>query len=215
MSSKMHQKKQRRTFLKKIYFFLQNIDTKIRIICYYIKRKFFIKEEFVEKKDSVGPLDKVLPNNMLKQLRLQRFSKIFFNMAIATSILVFIALLSSLITPLLYFFALVVLIIVVMGLIIFTAGAAFFMPGNPVGIVWGLLSGLVSSGESMSEFVKFCFNITKWISIVGIVLSVIAIVFLSITKSKQKFVVKIIVLSILILVLGVVFAFQMLTGGMQ
>ena len=163
----------------------------------------------------VEPIENLPPKGMLNQLRLQRFSKIFFNMAIATSVLVFIALLSSVVTPLLYICALVVLIIVGVGLILFTAGGAFFIPGNPVGIIFGLLSGLASNSDLMGEFVKFSFNITKWISVVGVVLSVIAIVFLSINKSKQKFVTKIVALSILILVLIAIFAFQMLTGGMQ
>ncbi len=184
-------------------------------MCYYRIKDFKKKEGFVENKDLTGTIDNAPPAGMLNQLRLQRFAKIFFNLAIAVSVLIAIALLSTVVTPLLFIFALIILIIAVIGLILFTAGAAFFMPGNPVGLLWGLLSGLVGSSDSMGEFVKFCFNITKWISVVGVVLSAIAILFLSVSKSKQNFVVKIVVLSILIVVMIAIFVFHMLTGGMQ
>lgn len=169
----------------------------------------------MENKEITTPIENVPPKGMLVQSRLQRFDKVFFNLSIAASVLVLVALLSSFVTPMLFLFALVVLFGVLLALIVFTAGTAFFMPGNSVGIIWSLISKLVGSGEAMTEFVAFCFNITKWISIVGVVLSAIAIVFMSINKNKQHFVGKIITLSILIALLIFVFVFQVVTGGMQ
>lgn len=173
------------------------------------------KETVVENKEVIEPLDNAPPTGMLTQSRLQRFGKIFFNMSIAACVLIAIALLSTVATQLLFIGGLLVLGTALIGIVIFTAGAAFFMPGNPVGFIWGLLAALVNSSDSMGEFVKFCFNITKWISLVGIVLAAIAITFISINKSKQNFATKIVVLSIFIIAFAVVFAFQMITGGMQ
>ena len=149
------------------------------------------------------------PKNILKQSRYFRTSNIFFNLSVTSIILVFVALLSTVLTPLLYFFAVVALFLAIIMLVIFTLGIVFAVPGGLVQKMWSLLTSMVSNSDTIMNITKFCFNSTKWLSIVGVVASVLSIVFIALSKVKNK-VWKIILLGILIVIFCVVFVFQMM-----
>ena len=155
-----------------------------------------------------------LPAKYIAHLRLNRFNNIFFNMSIGLMSIMLIALFSSLIGPVIYFFFVVFLLMVMACMIIFTFGAIFAVPENPVSKIWSFFQVIINANDSVMKITQFCFNSTKWLSLAGVISSVIGIVLISVSKCGGK-VGKIIALSFFILIFVAVFVFQVLTGGVQ
>lgn len=153
-------------------------------------------------------------NQILAQARLNRFTTIFFNFAVTMFCIVWVALLSSLLGQILYFFVLASLFVAIICMIIFTLGIAFAIPGNPVAKLWGFLQKMLSANDSILHVTQVCFNATKWISLVALVLSLIALILVIVGKKQPK-VGKSILLSVFMIVSIVVFVFQLTTGGIQ
>ena len=93
-------------------------------------------------------------------------------------------------------------------------GIAFAIPGNPVAKLWGFLQKMLSANDSILHVTQVCFNATKWISLVALVLSLIALILVIVGKKQPK-VGKSILLSVFMIVSIVVFVFQLTTGGIQ
>ena len=153
------------------------------------------------------------PTNIIVWDRVHRLSKILYSVAITSSILIFVCFLSSIITPLLYATAILVLFTALIMMVVFTLGLAFLLPGRPVARVLDIIQSLIGGGDLVAFITQACFNSTKWLALVGIIASIVSIVLISIGKQRHKGA-KIVLLSILILICGVVFAFQIITGGM-
>jgi len=166
-----------------------------------------------EKEAEVVVTHSTPPAVIVNQDKKHRFAKIFFNMTVASILLIAVALLSALITPLLYIVAVILLFLICVIMFLGTLGAAVVYWGNPVGKVWSFLGTVLNSGGEMGNVIAFCFNICQWFAVAGIALSVGAIVFLSISKNKNK-VAKIVCASILLAIFIIVLVFYLLTGGM-
>ena len=154
------------------------------------------------------------PAKMIVENRINRFGKIFFNFAITVAFLTLFAFLSTLLTPILYIFVLAVLFCVICGIFIFSLGFVLTIPDNILGKLWALLGNLLNSGDSMGVFIAYCFDISKWLSLVGAIVSAISIVFIALTKRRNK-TTKIVILSILMALFLVYFILQIITGGVQ
>lgn len=156
------------------------------------------------------------PSKQEKEARLYRFSRIFFSMAITCLVLVVLALLSSVLAPLLYFFVLmilgVVLIILAIFFAVFTFGLIFAIPDNPIAVLAGFISDLAESGDHLYTALVVCWYVGLGISVAGILISILGIVFVALSKGKAK-VFKIVFLSVLIAVFGGILAFQLFVGG--
>ena len=164
--------------------------------------------------DKTVQLSASLPANVLLESRKARLANIFFNISVASLILVALCLLSSIITPLLFVFTILVLLTVEIVMILCTLGAVFVMKSKPASKVWQLLVGVINSSESLMNITAFCFNITKWIALVGVITSVISLIAFALNK-RDKSIGKITGLIFFIILLGVVFAIHVLTGGAQ
>ena len=156
----------------------------------------------------------VAPVAMLAQARLNRISRICFNLAIALFIAIFAMLLSSILGPILYICVVVLLLLVMGCMLVFTVGAVVVIPGNPLGKVWALFQTITGANDSIMWLTAQMFNATKWVALVGVAVSLLSITLISVSKKQPK-VGKIILLSLAILVMLIVFAFQVLTGGVQ
>ena len=111
-------------------------------------------------------------------------------------------------------FVLAVLFCVICGIFIFSLGFVLTIPDNILGKLWALLGNLLNSGDSMGVFIAYCFDISKWLSLVGAIVSAISIVFIALTKRRNK-TTKIVILSILMALFLVYFILQIITGGVQ
>ena len=165
----------------------------------------------MESKEIISPM---APAHILRQAHVDRFTNIFSNMAVTMSCLILVALLSSILGPVLYLFAVVVLFLVMGCMVVFTMGTVFVIPGNPIAKVWGVLQKVIKGGDSITNIAQICLNATKWLALAAIIASVIGIAILTLSKKPSK-VGRIVLLSILIVLNAAVFAFQIVTGGMQ
>lgn len=166
-------------------------------------------EETIVETTNVAP-----PTKLIVENRLNRFGKIFFNMAITAASLTLFALLATIITPVIYLVALAVLFGIICVIFICSLGLVLAIPDNILTKLWSLLGFVMDSGGSMGSISAFCFNISQWFALAGMILSALGIVFISLTKRKNK-TTKIIALSILTTLLLGVFLFFVITGGMQ
>ena len=155
-----------------------------------------------------------LPTKIINNERRNRFAKIFFNMGIACAILILCALLSLIIAPVFYTFAIVVIFGAIVVIVVFSIGTVFVFGENIVMKLWDLLTLIINSGDKMEIIANYSFIISKWLSVAGIVISAIGIVFLAINKNKGK-VTKIITLSIMLVIFIVVLIFNLITGGVK
>lgn len=152
------------------------------------------------------------PANILNEQRLNRFGNIFTKMAITSAILMLLALLSTMITPILFVCVILVLFTAVILMVVCTFGAVFAIESKPVEKVWSLLKNVLNSGDSMERILVFCMELSKWIAIAGAVASAIAIVFVAVSKATRK-TSKIIWLSIGIVLFVLYFIINIITGG--
>ncbi len=156
----------------------------------------------------------ISPKKIIATSRLNRFGNIFFSISIALISIVGLFLLSSILTPLLWIAAIAAFFVILVCMVVFSFGAVFVMDSEPMAKLWNLFTKLTGSGDSMFSLTQFCFNSTQWISLAGMIVCAIAIVFLSINKTKFK-ALKIVLVAIFIVLFAVVFAFMELTGGIQ
>lgn len=112
------------------------------------------------------------------------------------------------------FFAIVLTFIVIICLSVFTIGLIYFADNNPIPKLFEFIQTIGDSSEKFLNFTKICFNMTKWIALAGIIFSIASIVFTVLTKRSSK-VPKIVLFSLLIVIFVVIFAFQLITGGLQ
>lgn len=154
------------------------------------------------------------PACIFKENQLNRFSKIFSNMTLACVALIGIALLASLITPLLLVVALFAIFLVALVMIIFTIGLIFLAADSPIYKVFEFMGNVAKAGDILGEISAICINSTKWISLAGIIVSVASIVFVSLSKSRGK-VRSIALTSIALIVFLLIFILHLITGGMM
>lgn len=159
------------------------------------------------------------PSKVQNEARFYRFGRIFFNMAITCLILGALASLSVFISPLLYMCALLVLVLVIILVAIVCAictfGLVFLTPDNPVAYLAEFTGNFATKGgDSIYSVVTFCINAANCLSVIGMLASALAIVFIALGKGRGK-VGKIVFLSVTIAVLGGILAFQLITGGVQ
>ena len=161
----------------------------------------------------------VPPSAVVAEMRVFRLSKILFNMTVAIAVINILALLSSIIAPITYAFVLIaVLLFVLLAILlmtVFTFGIVFAIPDGPVQKLWGFLTRFTDSGESVMNVTMILFNSSKWLSLIGIILSVLSALFICLSKSSTFKAAKVTLLVFLTVIFGAVFAFQLITGGMQ
>lgn len=155
-----------------------------------------------------------LPTKIINQERKNRFAKIFFNMSITCAILILCALLSLIIAPVFYMFAIVLLFGAIVVIVVFSIGTVFVVGENIVTKLWEILTLIINSGDKMGIIASYSFIISKWLSVAGIVISAIGIVFWAINKKDGR-VAKIITLSIMLAIFIVVLIFNLVTGGVK
>ena len=146
-----------------------------------------------------------------RSLRMDRFARIFFNLTVAAVVIASLAAIATIFIPLAQLFLIVLVLIFLLGIIVFTFGAAFAMPGNPVGQVWEFL-GKITKFDSMSTLITHIINAIPYVCIVGLVTSVVAL-FLAIFNKYKREVGRIVALSIFIvlLIVGIIIFFAL--GG--
>jgi len=159
-------------------------------------------------------IDIPAPGKMLGDARFNRFSNIIYRWAVALFIAIGVMLLSSILGPLLYICVIILLFLMICAMLVFTLGTVVVMPWNPLSKLWSLLTTLTNSSDTIMGLTAHLFNATKWVSLVDIVVSVLSIILICVGKKQPK-VGKIILLSIFIVLMFVVFGFQVLTGGVQ
>lgn len=125
-----------------------------------------------------------LPNNLISQMRSDRFARIFTNMSITCGVLLILALLSTVVVPLLQIITVLILLVIMLCMVVLTFGTIFLAPNNPVGVVWGIFEKVSKSSESMLDVVKYCLSAIPYLSIIGLVLAAVAITMLSINKQR-------------------------------
>lgn len=152
------------------------------------------------------------PAILAKQAKYNRFGRIFYNLALTSLTLDLIALLSMVLGPIMLLFAIVVLFLAVAAMVVFTFGTVLLNPGNPASRLWSLLGSIMDSADGINTFVGFCVEMTKWISILGLVASICSIVFISLNNSKGK-TGKLVFLIINIVVLAIVLILHLASGG--
>jgi hypothetical protein len=156
----------------------------------------------------------ISPKKIIVSSRLNRFTNIFFSISIALISIVGLGLLSSILTPLLWFAVVALFFIALVCMVIFSFGTVFVMESKPLAKLWRIFTKLTSSSDSMMSISQFCFNSTQWISLAGMIIGALAIVFAIISKTKFK-VLKIVLVAIFMVLFAVVFAFIEITGGVQ
>ena len=156
----------------------------------------------------------ISPKKIIVSSRLNRFTNIFFSISIALISIVGLFLLSSILTPLLWIAVIAVFLVVMICMVVFSFGSVFVMDSKPMAKLWNLFTKLTGSGDSMYSLTQFCFNSTQWISLAGMIIGALAIVFAIISKTKFK-VLKIVLVAIFMVLFAVVFAFIEITGGIQ
>lgn len=154
------------------------------------------------------------PAKMLADARFNRFSNIIYRWAVTLFIAIGVMLLSSMLGPLLYICAIVLLFLMMGAMLVFTLGTVVVMPWNPLAKLWNLLTTLTNSSDTIMGLTAHLFNATKWVSLVGIVVSVLSIILICVGKKQPK-IGKIILLSIFIVLMVIVSGFQVVTGGVQ
>ena len=94
-------------------------------------------------------------NSQLKCMRVHRFGSIFFNIAVACLVLVGIAILATIITPVLYVGLLFAVFAVWLIMVVFTIGLVYVIPNNPATKIWSFLGELVkfNQGEKFFNFI--------------------------------------------------------------
>lgn len=148
---------------------------------------------------------------MITEIRKNRFSKIFSNIAYTSAILALIALLATLVVPLLNFLAIVILFIIIACIVIFSFGAVFAIENNPVPRLWEILSNLTNQ-ETTFKIVDICVKSTLYISIIGICFAVAALLMTIFTKKNKK-AGSIVGLSIIIGILVIYLIIYFVLGG--
>lgn len=153
------------------------------------------------------------------EMRVCRLSKIFLNMTVAAFVLTLLALLSSVLAPVAYAVALIAVLafvlISILVTVIFTFGVILLVSDGPVQKLWEFMTGFAESGDSVMTVTAMLFNSAKWISLAGMVLSLISAIFICLSKSSRYKAVKLIFLALLTVMLGIVFVFYLITGGIQ
>lgn len=152
------------------------------------------------------------PKNILTQMRLARFGKIATNIVITCAILTLIASLSTILLPLIQILAIVITFIIGILCSIFTLGAVYAIPDNPMGKLWDFLGSLVNMTDATMNVSNICFKAIPYLTIIGITLSIIGIVIFAIDKHKRN-IPRIVALSILIVLLAIALVFYYLISG--
>ena len=154
------------------------------------------------------------PARFVAQSRLGRIAQTYLTISITAIVLIVLALLSSILGPIAYIFFIAILLIIMGAIVLFTVGTVLLVPNNLVSKMWAFFKSVTGASDSMMKVVNFCFNSIRWIALVGMIASTIAIVFTSIHKGEFK-ALKIVILSILLVLFIVAFVFFVITGGAQ
>ena len=148
----------------------------------------------MENQEDIDVKNDIVLNNKNKRFD---FSKLFLGLAITCVVVTILAMLSTIITPLLYIFAIVICLLAVILITIFTLGMIYTKPDNIASKLWGFLKNLLTSKDSLANISEYCYEVSKYISIAGIVFSLITLA-LSLKVAKKRLF-KIILLSIFII----------------
>ena len=138
---------------------------------------------------------------------LNRFSKVFFIIAIIVAVLTLLALAMSVLTPLLTVVIMVVIILAIILIVVCTLGTIFATDKNPIPKLWSAFKSVSNSTNLVKKISQICLICAKWLSLAGVILAIISLVLVSASKCKYK-VLKIIVLALLAIILGVFFIYQ-------
>ena len=82
-------------------------------------------------------LNTAAPTKVESKEKINRFGRIFFNMALALVIISGLCMLSTIITPVFYLAVLAILFIITVAIVVFSLGTTFAMENNPAAKVWG------------------------------------------------------------------------------
>lgn len=127
------------------------------------------------------------PKQVCLGMQLFRLGKIFANMSFVATALVLLAMLSSIIVPMVHMVVVILslLLLVVAGiLILFTFGLIFLSSDNPI---IKLLEFIKTIAELDSLSVaKFCVSLVPYFCYIGLGVSVLSIIFFSISKNKSE-----------------------------
>lgn len=166
----------------------------------------------MENNEEIKPQEIPAPAHIFKSMQLFRFGKIFTNMSITSCILVAVMCLIAVAMPFVQVFGIIFLFIAIVAMVIFTLGAVFAFPSAPISKAWNLLTGLVNSTETLLKVAQVCISAIPYLCIIGMSVSGLAIVMLSITKQKGR-VSRIVTTSILAFVMAISLVLFFILGG--
>ena len=152
-----------------------------------------------------------IPSRFLAKTRLDRLGRIFFNLGITCGSFIFVALLSSVLLPLLQIFLITVTFIVMAAMVVFSMGTVLFISDSPIYKVWEFFVQTTQSKFSL-ETVEKLFQAVPYVCMVGLAISALSIVFLSISRQKG-WVGKVVAISIFIAVMVFTLIFSFVQGG--
>lgn len=129
-----------------------------------------------------------IPGKVVTQHNLQRTGNVFFHIAIACVIVSALAILSSLLVPVVYGLVVILALFACLLLVVFTFGLAFVQQDtNPahdlLSSIWGFIT---NSGESMTLLPAAILSIVPYVSIVGIAVSCLSILMLCLGRAQGK-----------------------------
>ncbi len=151
---------------------------------------------------------------MLSRINYERFVKIVSNIAFFFAALAPLMQLSTFIVPVVWFAALAIVFVIALCITIFTLGIIFLLAPHFAYGIWALVKEIATSFSSIAYLSAQTFNATDTVSLIGIALSVIALIF-NFTLKRKKSALRISFLFVSIFVLAICFAVVKLTGGMQ
>lgn len=149
--------------------------------------------------------------SFIRSIRMDRISKIFFNMSIVAISLLFMSALSTIFVPIAQLFLIIVMFIVIVCAIIFTFGTIFVVPNSPIGKMWDFLIDLTNF-DSMENIVNYVINAIPYICFAGILLSTVSLLLNVCNKSKRS-AGKIVSLSIFISLFAIGIVLFFVLGG--
>ena len=152
-----------------------------------------------------------LPSRLMSNMRLDRVGRICFNMGVACGVLILVALLATIVMPLLQMLLIVGTFTVVVAMVIFTLGMVFVMPNSPIGKVWDFLGNLTNSSFAM-DAVGVMITAIPYICFAGIISSIFSIIMLSISKQKG-WVGKLVTICIFAVIMLVIIILHFVSGG--
>ena len=153
----------------------------------------------------------MLPNSQMTGMRMDRFSRIFFNISLTCMILAFVALSSTFVLPFALMFIATITFIIILGMILLTFGTIFLAENNPIGGMWEFLTKIFESSFA-TDAIEYCMKVLPYITIIGLAISALSILFIALSR-KKGWIGRLVAVSIFALVLIIILILYFFVGG--